>query len=272
MFVGGAPFLIALMVYYDQVTGSPLLPTMAWVHPNDTLRFLAADPDQRWLADALRDALRLCARILLWSEWTSQPVLPLYGCAFLLKIWRRDLQFFDFYFPLITIAYLFYPGGGGNQYGPRYLYPALPFVLLTLLTGTRLALDWLRSARQGALLQAAVASAFVLMLAYLPLWSARMHTIVYERLDLYRQVADRGLSNAVVLIADGTSPTKRMMPYDLTRNGIELDGTVLYAQDLDASNDELRERYADRDFWVYRRPEDQVEGTLTRPTADRAPQ
>jgi hypothetical protein len=91
-----------------------------------------------------------------------------------------------------------------------------------------------------------------------------MHAgIVRERRDPYRLVEEAGLRDAVVIVASGTSPTRRMPRFDLVRNGIDPDRQpVVWAHAARPDLAALRRHYAGRSFWVYVRDPDAVQGRL----------
>jgi hypothetical protein len=91
-----------------------------------------------------------------------------------------------------------------------------------------------------------------------------MRKIIDERMDLYDRVAAAGLSNAVIVVHSGTSPLRRMDPRDLVRNGIALDGEVIYALDLSDRLGELRQLFPQRRFYIYERASDSPKGILRR--------
>ena len=72
-------------------------------------------------------------------------------------------------------------------------------------------------------------------------------------MDPYSRVAAAGLGRALVLI-DGRVGTRRSVAgYDLTRNGIDADGGVLYGLHLnDAASCGAAARFPDRPAYVYR--------------------
>ena len=86
--------------------------------------------------------------------------------------------------------------------------------------------------------------------------------MVRERLDLYTRVENADISNAVILVSTHTSVIRPMPVRDLTRNGIDYKGDVIYAQDLGYENAKLLEFYPDRSFYKYIRDPDKVEGQM----------
>jgi hypothetical protein len=88
--------------------------------------------------------------------------------------------------------------------------------------------------------------------AKIPVISEREHAIVRERTDLYRQVKDHELNNAVVLIASPFVGDIRPMPKgDLTRNDPAVDSDVLFVIDIPQQNEELFNYYPERNFYRY---------------------
>ena len=240
--LAGAPFLIALLAYYAAVTGDPLTPVQDWYHPG-------AEPLGAPNGTALVETARRLVRLHFWTS----PVMLFAWAAALVQLARSGrLHFIDWIMPITLAAFVFYGGHGGNQYGPRYLFEAWPFALLSVMR----ALEPLLAAKPRTPAAAWAASALIAHLTFqasyaLPrMW--RDHEIIIQRQDLYRQVARAGLDHAVVIVASGTSVIHPMMPEDLTRNGLRpLDARVIYALDLGPRTRELRARFPDRDFFIY---------------------
>jgi hypothetical protein len=89
-----------------------------------------------------------------------------------------------------------------------------------------------------------------------------MNRMTVERMDLYDQVATAGLDHAIVFIGSDTGLLRPMPAQDLTRNGIRIDGSVIYAHDLGERNAELVALFPDRTFWRYERQPGKVQGRL----------
>lgn len=257
--VGGLPFLIGLLAYYHQVTGDPFLPTMLWRDPNDTLRFFAEDPERhsaRW------GVLATVARLVQWSEWLAQPFLLAWALAMAVLAWQGRLRFFDLYLPILVVAYFFYWGLGWNQYGPRYYHLGLPFAVLTLVRA--LVILWPRfEARARAVAAAGVATFLLAPLIGLPVWALEVRREIHDRQAVYRAVERQGLDRAIVLIADSTGIEYEMTPIELIRNGVSLDGPVLYARgDIEGAAERLARAFPERALWRYTRPDPSSDGRL----------
>jgi hypothetical protein len=81
-------------------------------------------------------------------------------------------------------------------------------------------------------------------------------------MDLYDQVRAERLHNAVVVLHSGTGALRAMAPRDLARNGIDVDGEVLYVLDIPDRLPELQQRFPQRRFYIYEREELSPKGTL----------
>jgi hypothetical protein len=89
-----------------------------------------------------------------------------------------------------------------------------------------------------------------------------MRTLVDERMDLYDQAQAEHLHDAVVIVRSATSRIAPMAPRDLTRNGIALDGEVIYALDIPDRLNNLRHIFPQRRFYIYEREPLADKGTL----------
>jgi hypothetical protein len=87
-----------------------------------------------------------------------------------------------------------------------------------------------------------------------PVLAIFYHQIVEQRQDLYRQVEQLGLANAVVLVKDGPGKIWKMEPDDMARNGLTADGPVLYARADKTNETELKATFPTREIWVYQCP------------------
>jgi hypothetical protein len=238
---GGAPFLVALLGYHWLATGDPLSPVPEWYARG-------AEPlgaaDAQTLVESVRRLLRL-------GFWTSPILAGAWVVAFVELLRRKQASFIDWIMPVTVAAFVFYGGAGGNQYGPRYLFEAWPTALLTIVRGAAPYLEGRKGEGAADWVASALLASLVFQLAYLPPRLQREHQIVVERQSVYEQVRRAKLSNAVVIIAEATSPTRPMYPFDLARNGLTLDQPVIYANDRRPLNGMLRTLFPDRRFFLY---------------------
>jgi len=81
-------------------------------------------------------------------------------------------------------------------------------------------------------------------------------------MGLYDQVQAQHLPNAVVVVHSSTSSIYPMQPPDLVRNGINIDGEVIYVLDIPDRLPELQRLFPQRRFYIYERDELSPKGTL----------
>jgi Dolichyl-phosphate-mannose-protein mannosyltransferase len=243
MGLGGLPFAILLLGYNKLITGDPLLLVQNWL-----LR--GSEPIGAPSASSLVETAKRLARLLLW---TSPAISIGWPVAFLAVARRRQLSFVDWLAPFTVIAFAFYGGEGGAQYGPRYYFEGWSFALLTV--GKAIEPIFSAGARRAEWLAAAVLAHLSFQLGYLGPRALREHRIVIERQGLYAQVAEAKLENAVVLVLDDVGHTRPMPPRDLVRNGLKVgDEPVTYALDKDdATTQVLRDIFPKRRFYRYYR-------------------
>ena len=105
---------------------------------------------------------------------TTSPVLVVGAALMLIALWRaRQLDFPDVIFPATIIIFLFYGADGGPpySYGPRYLFEAFPFLILSIAAGLSvIGLD-------NRFVRAGIASALVLQLSGLMSWLDRKSVV-----------------------------------------------------------------------------------------------
>ncbi len=254
--LGALPWLVVGMYYNYAITGHPLKPPFLWyVHPQNI--------DMDLLAINLRTItlnVRYLARFVIW---TAPPLLFLFGWFVSRSLGkRREVDFIDFMLPVMVFGYLFYGAYAGNQYGPRYYYEVYPFVILAVV---RRLVDsdgfGLSAAVRKAALAVLVAGFITANLATL-IHARAEHRVIFERNDLYRLVEQKKIRNAIVFVASSTGVTRFMPVLDLTRNGTELTGDVLYALDKGEANRKLVEYFPGRKYYRYLREKDDPNGRL----------
>jgi hypothetical protein len=260
LFLGGAPFLAGLLWYNWRVTGNPLLMVNSWGYPLLHLGLHAVD---EWgVPSPLRSrSAMIIVRAVELAEWSSTILVVAYVPALLWKWQRGRLRFHDFVFPIIVIAYFFYPGAV-NRYGPRYYFEAYPLLALTVATCAAAFLQRPWRDRWGEAAQALIFAHLVTCILSVAIFSYYMRWIIDQRSDVFDQVARAGLHDAVVILHSPTGVIRPMEQLDLTWNGTDLSGDVLYALNLEGRRDELRQLYANRHFYIYERAEDAPRGTI----------
>lgn len=259
--LGGLPFLVCLALYNHAVVGS-VIPNIASFRATSAHFGLSGVNMYGQQRTPLEDLNFAASRIVILAEWSS-PILVLgYVAAFSWLSAKRRLSFSDFVFPLLVIIYLFVPFWGGNQYGPRYYFEGFPFVVLTTVSGfvtllnDKARVGWQSFAGTMVLAHAAICIVSVTVIALF------MRTVVDERMDLYDQVRGEHLRNAVVVIRSSTGRILPMGPMELTRNGIVLDGNVIYALDIPQHLKDLQQLFPHRQFYIYSRDSEKAKGTL----------
>ena len=248
-----APFLGLLMLYQEAVTGSPFRSTYSVINRPDI--FLTA----AW-KDVVHGSALSLYRVAELAVWVSPILLALYVVAFAVKARNGAIRFYDLIFPTFLVGYVFFPTLGGNRYGPRYYYEGFPLMLATIGTAAPLATAWgWRVWERPVVLHAVLVCVATLVLTHLFLWPTYRAQIA-ERQDLYRLAAEMRLDKAIVIVK--TTPGLGLIAEDLARNGLSVDGPVLYARP-DAVPEDLRKAFPDRSVWVYERGSPDEPGRLT---------
>ncbi len=186
-----------------------------------------------------------------WILWTPAAVLPLYVIALTDRTGPARQRLLGSVFLFVVVGYYFYVDTGGNRYGPRYYFEALPFVLLPAAWLAVKEASWREKTRHGRWCFYLFALS-VLLAIPAGVWQTRnAHAIVYERTDLYRVVEDARLSRAIVFVATQTGTRWPMAATDHTRNWGRYDGRVLFALDRGGDNVRLMDAYPDRASYRY---------------------
>jgi hypothetical protein len=156
----------------------------------------------------------------------------------------------------LLVGYFFYHHIGGNQYGPRFVFEGLPFLVVFVVSKV------FQSRARWSM--ALLAAGMLYGIVKLPYITQREHQVVEERMDIYALAEREKIDNAVILVSTHTSVIRPMPIRDLTRNGLNYDGQIIYAQDRREKNKELMEFYPERTFYKYVRDPEKVEGRLVR--------
>lgn len=242
MVAGGLPFLLLLIAYNAATMGHPLLLTRGGL-----------EAEGRWFPSNVigRGAELLLSRLGRLVMW-APPVLIVAYLAFLREGMRDVRQrVVVLVFPCLVVGLIPFVDSGGNQYGPRYYYEGFPFLVMAAVGGLFSGSYVTKSPRQQALVYLFAVS----LLAAVPLlaYHARVeHRVVLERTNLYRQVETQQVNNAVVIIQSRVGGERSMSPLDLTRNGPDIAGSVLYAVDRGEDNRRLMDYYPTRSYYTYR--------------------
>lgn len=250
MGVGAIPCLAFLFWYNYSITGNFLLPVTMWAYDNESLGFVKGHTFLKGVEHTVRWGL-------MFLYWCSPALLILYGVFLIQKLRDRVDRFIhpeDYAFLFLLGGYFFYYEIGGNQYGPRFLFEAFPFLVLFVVRMIcQLKYRW-----AVALLSAGI----VFAIAKFPFITHREHRVIEDRLDVYSLAEKNNIHHAVVLISSRVSVVRPMPIGDLTRNDAGFNNDVLYAFDLRERNSELFEHYPDRKFYRYVREPNEARGRL----------
>jgi hypothetical protein len=248
--VGSLPCLLFLFWYNYTITGNPLLPVTMWAYADEGLGFVRGHTPLKGIEHLIRWGC-------MFLYWCSPAFLILYG----VYLWRklkikveRVTHPEDYMFILLVIGYFFYYEIGGNQYGPRFFFESLPFLILFVVRNV----ITYRERWPMALLCAGMIYAVVKF----PFIADREHQVVEERNNLYRVVENSNVSHAVILLSTHTGVIRPMPSGDLVRNDLGYGNDVLFAHDIPGKNAILRSYFPDRTFYRYVRDPEKVEGWL----------
>ena len=248
--LGALPFLIFLYWYNYKITGDGFLAVTVWTDVREGLGFGIRGYTP---AEGIQHFIR---RMLMFFYWCSPALLILYF-VFVVKKIRSPQRFLhpeDYFVLMMIVGYYFYYHIGGNQYGPRFWLDGLPFMVLFVV---RKVLD---SPARWPL--AMFAAGLIYGIVKMPYIIEREHKIVTERFDIYARVEESKINNAVILVTTHTGIMRPMGILDLTRNGINWNGDIIYALDRGNENDKLFEFYPARSFYRYVRDPETVQGKL----------
>lgn len=212
--IGGLIFLAFFMVYNYILIGDPLQTPSKYYNIRVINTF-------SWesLNKGFENFISYITKLFQWTYYLPLTILPLFFYLF-----RSKPPFFTSILILICtlhiIGFLFVAFGSGYEYGPRYYY-GFYFILPILASYT---ID--RLLTRKVYIYMIVAIILFLNINSIIKESTASYELIFIRRDLYRTVQEAGLDKAIVLIE---TPSWYMDARDLIRNGIKLDGSVIYA-------------------------------------------
>lgn len=239
--LGGVPFLAALLLYNYAVTGNALTLVQEWVNPGN----------EPFGVPGHTATLEIARRIIRLHFWTSPVMLIGWMLSFILLARKRTLTFIDWIFPATLAAFTFYGGHGGPQYGPRYLFEAWPFSIITIARAIEYELQRPKE-RVLEWIAAIVLAHLSFQVGYMaPRW-VRQHELTEDRMDVYTAVEKSGLKNIVVFVDGNRSPRIWTPGIDLTRNGIDpMKQAEIYVLDRGAENEQVMSLFPGRLYFIY---------------------
>ncbi len=164
-----------------------------------------------------------------YATWTPPLLVALY--VYYLRAAPRGLRrgWLDWLPVWMVVALYAYVERGGNQYGPRFHYEVYPFLVIFVAGSVfrTLAITSAAQRRTFALLLLSVA----VLPATFAMHAAIERRVIEERMDPFRTAERAGLQNAVVFMWGRVGSARSMAVEDLTRNGIDPGGAVLFAVD-----------------------------------------
>ncbi len=238
MLAGALPGIACFLAYNDALTGHMLLTPINWVRPQNGLGLHAQGTEGRLPPyNALKHNFRWVAELLQYGGLVT--VLA-YAAALWTRLRTRRLRFFDAIPPGCVALFVFFPDFGGSQFGPRYWFFAWAPMALTIGAAlvepdSRLRLArWRPDLPTLAALQLVSFAGTTLVLAVFFRLYFDARRVVYADPP---PVAPAIVTPAIVLFPsrDIVLGPWQILPYretdsDLTRNGTDFDGAVLYGR------------------------------------------
>ncbi|GEM_PF-2110578 len=239
--------LAAVMLLYNYLqTQDPLLMPFVKYDPNDRLGFNTGSGYSPGNSVGWAIENNIFGRLLSLAIWTPLFALLL---TFLPGAQQRPKKLAL----ILSVAaaffagYFFWATPQFNSFGDRYMYPACFAIILG--AGACIA----SAANRRLLLRAAIFAALALNICVLIFYSSAWHERAMSKTEMYRQVGKAGISNAVVFLqaspagyCSGDSPCA-----DLTRNGPDFSGSVLFALDRGWDNPRLMAYYPGKQYYLW---------------------
>ena len=242
---GIIPFFCFFLYYNFKITGNPLLPPLFWIR--------AHKYNSLWLPFNLYTSRKITfQRLVDFVRWTPPFILPIYFVIYLRSAFqRKKTDFTGLIFLTFMIGVFFYRDQGGNQYGPRYYYEALPFLVLFVVSAIFSGKPYSQQKYWEQVIFRMFMLSIVISFPVTLLHLGTEKKVILERRNLYRKVEEKRIKNAIIFLKTGTGKQRYMWPGDLVRNDFKFQNDVLYVHDLKEKNKELMDYYKDRDFYLY---------------------
>jgi hypothetical protein len=186
---GGLPFAMLLLAYNAAVTGDPLVLTRSGM-----------EAEGRWFpANFIPRGIELgLSRLIQLFLWTPPAIVLAYFAALRHGFSDRRQRAVAWILAVLAVGLIPFIDGGGNQYGPRYYYEGFPFLAMTAVGG--LLRDFQHTPpRNRRLFYLFVLSVFI-AIPSIARHARTERRVVEERMDLYHQVEQRGVTDAVIFI------------------------------------------------------------------------
>lgn len=191
----------------------------------------------------------ILARFIFLTQWISPVIVGLFLFYCFQKRSEDTFQrLFRLAFFYPVVAYFFYYSWGGNQYGPRYYYEGLPFLVFAVAEVFRR--QWIEgSDTTKKFLLGLLLTAFVISPYQFYRQGSFYEAASRERRALY-DLADQTITKpSIVFIKGFLGHTLVMSEEDAVRNSPSLDAKILYAHDLGEKNQALMQHYPERKYY-----------------------
>lgn len=153
---------------------------------------------------------------------------------------RREIYLLFSVFLSLLIGYFFYPQGGSDEYGPRYLYCSSVSLFILMAVGIE---KLTRKKRRFSAL-----FLFIFSILFFINRGFYFHKQVNARMQLYDRVKEEKISNAIIFLSTGSGSMPASL---LTRNDISFNADILFVRDLKEKNRLLMKQYPDRDYYYW---------------------
>ena len=233
---GGLPFAAMFLIYNRAITGRAFKTPYAWVSGGAHVGLWGKHVVMR---DAVEDAvLRTAHWLSELAAFTSPLLIALVILAVAAKCRARTLRWHDALFPAAVGFFFLYPASGGHEFGPRYWFFAWPTAMLGVVTGLAhpsSGAGWLRAGKWRLHAPTLAAGHLAVFLGFALVTATFTHLYVDQRRLVDGIVPPR--TPALVLIPARNIEVTRWQTVpiiahseDFARNGVTLEGPVLYAR------------------------------------------
>jgi hypothetical protein len=246
IFLLGFILLVGIFLLYNYLqTGNPFLMPFQKYDPYDKIGL----KDSTWESIWSTFKEKIYKRSLNLNIWVPFCFVFMFAALFFNNKNKKEYAYLLIsVFGSLLLVHFFYWGFGGNQYGPRYLYSASFAIFLLIAVGLEAIGNRFEKTFKWTLI-----ILILLNLVFFINISNLFHGKVNDRMQIYDQVREEYISNAIVFLDPPYNQwcSGSMPALDLTRNGIHFNNPVLYVHNLEEKNSILVGEYPGRTAYIW---------------------
>ncbi|MDD5111023.1 MAG: glycosyltransferase family 39 protein [Candidatus Altiarchaeota archaeon] len=240
-FAFGFGFLILLFLLYNHLqTGNAFLTPFQKYDAKDKLSLYLERPKLNLMEDI---AGSLIKRTYVWVPFSLFSFIAFARSA---ASQRGRLVLLSSTILILLIVYSMYWADGFYQYGARYLYASASALFILIAAG----MDRVREI--NGLFYSSLALALVFNMAFIACASPHYNELFGEKREVYDEVVERNISNALVFIYGWNYNFMPMPVSEISSNNLFFNDSVIYIKMPDNSSMRLTSDYPSRHYFIWK--------------------